>query len=98
MSAMAADPQLLPEQERVQIEELMAALTQERQGTDAARIEAACKDFATDILVSAETARRIPRFRKRPAGEVHLRGKSHAEQVFFLDGRPEDSEAANDLP
>jgi adenylate cyclase len=64
----------------------------------AARIESACKDFATDILVSAETARRIPRFRKRPAGEVHLRGKSHAEQVFFLDGRPEDSEAANDLP
>ena len=64
----------------------------------AARIEAACKDFATDILVSAETARRIPRFRKRPAGEVHLRGKSHAEQVFFLDGRPEDAEVENDLP
>jgi adenylate cyclase len=64
----------------------------------AARIEAACKDFATDILVSDETARRIPGFRKRPAGEVHLRGKSHPEQVFFLDGRPEDAEAENDLP
>ena len=64
----------------------------------AARIEAACKDFATDILVSAETARRIDRFRTRPAGEVQLRGKSHAEQVFFLDGSPERPEAENDLP
>jgi adenylate cyclase len=58
----------------------------------AARIESACKDFATDILVSGETARRIPRFRTRPAGEVHLRGKSHADRVFYLDDRP-----ANDL-
>lgn len=60
----------------------------------AARIEAACKDFTTDILVSGETARLIPGFRLRPAGEVHLRGKSQAEQVFFLDGRG----AENDLP
>lgn len=53
----------------------------------AARIESACKDFATDILVSGATASLIPRFRLRPAGEVHLRGKSHADQVFMLDGR-----------
>ncbi len=59
----------------------------------AARIEAACKDFTTDILVSGETARLIPGFRLRPAGEVHLRGKSQAEHVFFLDGRG----AENDL-
>ncbi len=56
-SAMAADPQLLPEQERVQIEELMAALTQERQGTDAARIEAACKALAQ--ATEAFAARRM---------------------------------------
>ncbi len=56
-SAMAADPQLLPEQERVQIEELMAALTQERQGTDAARIEAACKALAQ--VTEAFAARRM---------------------------------------
>lgn len=53
----------------------------------AARIEAACKDFATDILVSGNTARLLPQFRTRLAGEVHLRGKSHADEVFFLDGR-----------
>jgi molecular chaperone HscA len=45
-SAMAADPHLLPEPERAQIEELMAALTRERQGTDTARIEAASKALA----------------------------------------------------
>lgn len=56
----------------------------------AARIESACKDFATDILVSGATARLIPQFRTRPAGEVQLRGKSHADQVFFLDGRAEN--------
>jgi molecular chaperone HscA len=56
-SAMAADPQLLPEQERVQIEGLMAALTQERQGTDAARIEAACKALAQ--ATEAFAARRM---------------------------------------
>lgn len=60
----------------------------------AARIEAACKDFTTDILVSGETARLIPRFRLRPAGEVHLRGKSHAEQVFFLEGRGSENDLA----
>lgn len=60
----------------------------------ASRIEAACKDFATDILVSGATARLIPGFRTRPAGEVQLRGKSHADQVFFLEGRL----AENDLP
>lgn len=60
----------------------------------AARIEAACKDFTTDILVSGETARLIPGFRLRPAGEVHLRGKSHAEQVFFLDGRGAENDLA----
>jgi adenylate cyclase len=53
----------------------------------AARIEAACKDFATDILVSGETARLLTGFRTRLAGEVHLRGKSHAEDVYYLDGR-----------
>ena len=58
----------------------------------AARIESACRDFATDILVSGETARLIPQFRTRLAGELQLRGKTHADQVFFLDGR-----AANDL-
>jgi len=56
----------------------------------AARIEAACKDLATDILVSGETARLIPNFATRPAGEVHLRGKSHADRVFYLDGRSEN--------
>lgn len=53
----------------------------------AARIESACKDFGTDILVSGATARLIPQFRLTAAGEVHLRGKSHAEQVFMLEGR-----------
>ncbi|MCX7351240.1 MAG: adenylate/guanylate cyclase domain-containing protein [Alphaproteobacteria bacterium] len=60
----------------------------------AARIEAACKDFATDILVSGETARLIPHFRTRLAGEVHLRGKSHAEAVHYLDGRPPENDLA----
>ena len=55
----------------------------------AARIEAACRDFATDILVSGETARLIPHFATRLAGEVQLRGKSHPDRVFFLDTRPE---------
>ncbi len=45
-SAMVADPQLLPEQERAQIEDLMASLAEERKGLDAARIEAACKALA----------------------------------------------------
>ncbi len=56
-SAMAADPQLLPEPERVQIEDLMAALAQERKGTDAARIEAACKALAQ--ATEAFAARRM---------------------------------------
>lgn len=60
----------------------------------AARIEAACKDLATDILVSAETARLIPEFRVRPAGEVHLRGKSHADRVFVLEGRSGENDLA----
>jgi molecular chaperone HscA len=42
-SAMAADPHLLPEAERAQIEDLMATLLRERQGSDTARIEAASK-------------------------------------------------------
>jgi len=45
-SAMAADPHLLPEQERAQIEGLMADLIRERQGSDTALIEAACKALA----------------------------------------------------
>jgi len=59
----------------------------------AARIESACKDFATDILVSGATAQLLPQFRTALAGEVHLRGKSHAEEVFYLVGRA----AENDL-
>lgn len=59
----------------------------------AARIESACKEFATDILVSGETARLITQFRTRLAGELQLRGKSQLDQVFFLEGR-----ATNDLP
>lgn len=60
----------------------------------AARIEAACKDFTTDVLVSGDTAALLPQFRTRLAGEVQLRGKSHADKVFFLDGRASE----NDLP
>jgi molecular chaperone HscA len=45
-SAMAADPHLLPEQERAQIEGLLADLIRERQGSDTALIEAACKALA----------------------------------------------------
>jgi adenylate cyclase len=60
----------------------------------AARIEAACKDFATDILVSGDTARLLPQFRTRLAGEVQLRGKSHADKVFFLDGRTGENDLA----
>jgi len=56
----------------------------------AARIEATCKDLATDILVSGATARLLPQFRTRRAGEVRLRGKSHADEVFFLDDRVEN--------
>lgn len=67
----------------------------------AARIEAACKDFATDILVSGNTARLLPQFRTRLAGEVHLRGKSHADEVFFSTAGPLKSVShwqANDPP
>jgi len=58
----------------------------------AARIEAACKDLTTDILVSGRTAHLIPQFRTRLAGEVRLRGKSHADQVFFLEGRASEND------
>lgn len=70
----------------------------------AARIETACREFATDILVSGETARLLRGFRTRPAGNVLLRGKSHVESVFYLDGRATEPAAsrtsdtvANDL-
>ena len=53
--------------------------------------------FEMSARPHAAIAAAVP-FRKRPAGAVHLRGKSHAEQVFFLDGRPEDAEVENDLP
>jgi molecular chaperone HscA len=43
---MAADPHLLPEQERAQIEGLLADLIRERQGSDTALIEAASKALA----------------------------------------------------
>ena len=59
----------------------------------AARIETACKEFATDILVSGETAQLLRGFRTRLAGNLHLRGKSHEASVYFLEGRGE-----NDLP
>lgn len=58
----------------------------------AARIESACKDLTTDILVSGRTAHLIPQFRTRLAGEVRLRGKSHADQVFFLEGRASEND------
>lgn len=59
----------------------------------AARIETACKDFATDILLSEETARRLPGFATRPAGSIQLRGKSGACAVFYLDA-PKPAEIA----
>ncbi len=51
----------------------------------ASRIESACKDFATDILLSEETARRVRHFATRPAGSVQLRGKTGTCAVFYLD-------------
>ena len=56
----------------------------------AARIESACKDIGTDILVSGETAQRLSSYGTRPAGKVHLKGKSAAFEVFYLLGRIED--------
>lgn len=60
----------------------------------AARIEAACKDLATDILVSAETASRIQGFVMRPAGDLVLRGKSRRCAVYYLDAAPPSENAA----
>lgn len=57
----------------------------------AARLEAANKTLGTRICVSAETARRIPGFRGRPAGELLLRGRTSALQAFQpLDGHAPD--------
>lgn len=57
----------------------------------AARIESACKEVGTDILLSAETARRLPMFVTTPAGKVELRGKSAAFEIFRLEGRASQS-------
>jgi len=51
----------------------------------ASRIETACKEFGTDILLSEETAKRIPQFETRLAGSVQLRGKTGTCAVFYLD-------------
>ncbi|WP_421696006.1 CHASE2 domain-containing protein [Aestuariivirga sp.] len=55
----------------------------------AARIESACKEIGTDILVSEQTARRIPGYGTVHAGKVALKGKSEPFDVFFLPGRSE---------
>ncbi|MEJ1939209.1 hypothetical protein WDZ92_54110, partial [Nostoc sp. NIES-2111] len=57
-------------------------------------LEAAGRHLPTNLLVPGDPAALLPQFPTRLAGEVQLRGKSHADKVFFLDGRASE----NDLP
>ena len=55
----------------------------------AARIEATCKTFGLDILVSEDTAREAQDFAMLEASAVSLKGKSRATKLFALVGDPE---------
>jgi adenylate cyclase len=59
----------------------------------AARIEAACKETGAEILLSEETASRLPGFRKRFAGSIHLKGKSVPSKVFALEEQQSNAPA-----
>src|SRR5829696_3385867 len=52
----------------------------------AARIESNCKDMGVDILISESTAQAVPDLAILEAGEVMLKGKSHALKLFALVG------------
>jgi adenylate cyclase len=52
----------------------------------AARIEASCKEMGVDILISESVAEAVPHLAVLEAGEVVLRGKSHALKLFALVG------------
>jgi adenylate cyclase len=54
----------------------------------AARIEAASKTAGAEILLSEETAQRLPHFRTRFAGSIHLKGKSAPCKLYALEGPP----------
>ena len=52
----------------------------------AARVESACKEVGSDIVLAASTARRVAHFALLDAGRVELKGKSQAQQIFVLAG------------
>lgn len=55
----------------------------------AARIESTCKEVGCDILVSAETAKRLTGYALLDAGALALRGKSDRTQVWAVVGDKE---------
>ena len=50
----------------------------------AARMETACKEVGTDIIVSASTASAVAGLSPQDAGKVSLKGKSEKQQIFTL--------------
>ena len=52
----------------------------------AARLESNCKAVGADLLISEQTALRVPDFATLEVGEIQLKGKSRPSKVFALLG------------
>ncbi len=52
----------------------------------AARLESNCKAVGADLLISEQTALRVPHFATLEVGEIQLKGKSRPSKVFALLG------------
>ena len=52
----------------------------------AARLEAETREYATAILIGAETARQVPGFAVLPLGHTTLRGRTTTSEIYALIG------------
>ena len=52
----------------------------------AARLEHSCKTIGAELLISEQTALKVPHFASLEVGEIQLKGKSRPSKVFALIG------------
>jgi len=52
----------------------------------AARLEHSCKTIGAELLISEQTALKVPHFASLEVGEIQLKGKSRPSKVFALVG------------